>query len=447
MKVLFYFLSSLLAVVLSSSVLPAQPQKEPASGSPPSNIHIVVDPDKQTTTVLITARKDEVRWGDVLAGLARAKGFDDGAFADLMPDYAFPLSGFSTYLTIQAWNNSMPRGVHLRVVPAKKHGQERQLAITLDRAAMLATQRHFQKSLRDGAGQFVSFFCYQQPKEYGIRWAEGDEASSRPLVVLIPGFQSSPESLIFLKTELRQNGLAVGTFEYPNDQPLEDSARLLASRLTILAGKYPDRKIRLVAHSMGGLIARQVIEDAKSDPGNVDRLIMVATPNQGSRLAPFGFALEFWEHAVKGEEKTQLQQFYASIEDGLGEANEDLEPGSLFLDRLNACARNPGVRYSLFLGSGAILTPSSVQRFRADCKNLAAGYRFVRFFGPQLDSLLADLDEVITQKGDGVVAISRGQLAGVADVTLLGFDHLAPCRAPETEQERMLFAGILARIK
>jgi len=84
-----------------------------------------------------------------------------------------------------------------------------------------------------------------------------------------------------------------------------------------------------------------------------------------------------------------------------------------FTSTLNARARNDDVAYTLMLGTGGMLSERSLSSMR---ENLAASgrrNRFVRFFGKRVDARLADFDEVVAGKGDGVVALKRGRLDGV----------------------------------
>ena len=88
-------------------------------------------------------------------------------------------------------------------------------------------------------------------------------------------------------------------FCFPYDQPIQASAMLLGIAIEkLLSGEllgapdYFTRRIDLVAHSMGGLVARSWIQsDAFEetgdpvDPGNVNSLLMFATPNHGSHIS------------------------------------------------------------------------------------------------------------------------------------------------------------------
>ena len=96
-------------------------------------------------------------------------------------------------------------------------------------------------------------------------------------VVLVHGLNSRPEDVASFIPAIERADLIPATLRYPNDQPITDSAVLLASELRALKTKYPNRKVRLLTHSMGGLVARSVVE-TDLDPGNVSQLIMVAPP-------------------------------------------------------------------------------------------------------------------------------------------------------------------------
>src|SRR5262249_9703018 len=113
--------------------------------------------------------------------------------------------------------------------------------------------------------------------------------ASRPLCVLVHGVESDAAGWGDLKPwlEAAPRRAQVATFAYPNDEAIERAAAELAARLRAL-GSQP---VALVGHSMGGLVARAVVEDPALDPGNVRTLICIGTPQKGSNLAGFRFAL------------------------------------------------------------------------------------------------------------------------------------------------------------
>jgi pimeloyl-ACP methyl ester carboxylesterase len=422
----------------------------PAADHKPDRIVIEHHTKSLTCDIIIQADKGCVSWSDMLIGLARARGYDDAAFADLLPaDKSLRLNHWSSGLAVLGCNKILPRGIRLTLLSPLVGEQEPRLKITLDRKILLASQRQFQKKFRAAVLQAIGPQYPGISKDYGLKLdKDWDKLPlQKPLVVLVHGFQASLKFNDVLAGYLRQQGFAVGDFRYPNDQSLDDSAELLAKNLKNIVVQQPGRKVHCIGHSMGGLVVRRVIEDAELDPGNVVRLIMVCTPNQGSKLACFGFGLELWEHLVDNPQDHVLKTFFASVEDGLGEAAEDLDPDSVFLQQLNSKPRNAKVQYTLLLGSKGVMSQAALDQLRKQAPQLKALNRWIKFFGPKLDGLLADLDEVVAGKGDGTVAVSRCKLAGVTDCVILEFDHLAIAREPQTKAEHQLRAEILKRLQ
>ncbi|UMX48043.1 MAG: hypothetical protein L7H18_00665 [Candidatus Nealsonbacteria bacterium DGGOD1a] len=124
------------------------------------------------------------------------------------------------------------------------------------------------------------------------------EESFRDPVVVVPGilgswmkdgkYEIDPvlHSFDDLIAQLKAAGYVDGVdlFEFPYEwrQSNIDSARLLRDKINeikIENNNYP--KIDIVAHSMGGLVARQYIESADYQ-NDIDQLITIATPNNGS---------------------------------------------------------------------------------------------------------------------------------------------------------------------
>ncbi len=267
------------------------------------------------------------------------------------------------------------------------------------------------------------------------------------LVVLLHGFNSTPDRNLALLAPVREAHFPTATFRYPNDHSLAESARLLSTELTKYAQKHPKRKVTLVGHSMGGLVARAALEDPELDPGNVDQLIMVATPNHGTMLAHVTKGTDIWEHAIRHGSGGPIDRLRASVVDGLAEAVTDVKPGSTFLDELNGRERNPRVRYSLFLGTDGPVSPRS---WTATRKVLKYGVRHVPYARKKVekyDDVLADLDEVVDGRGDGVVAVKRGRLDGVDDTVVLRFSHLSVAGNAENDSIRTIQSQILARIE
>ena len=59
---------------------------------------------------------------------------------------------------------------------------------------------------------------------------------------------------------LQADGPRSRYFDYPDDQHIADSTALFARHMTALRAAYPRMPVDVVAHSMGGLVARAYIE-------------------------------------------------------------------------------------------------------------------------------------------------------------------------------------------
>lgn len=277
--------------------------------------------------------------------------------------------------------------------------------------------------------------------------AAANRSPQLPLVVLIHGFNSTPAKNAAILEPVRAGGYPTAAFVYPNDWDITDSAARLSSALRALARQYPDRRVALVTHSMGGLVARACLEDPALDPGNVTRLVMIAPPSQGSMIAHAAFGADLWEHWLNRTEGNFGARLRDSIVDGLGEAADDLVPGSPFLTRLNARPRNPRVRYAIFLGTHAAVSSTERDLLRSVVRRGANSINGLRNFTDSIDEVMVDMDELVEGQGDGVVSVRRGRLAGVDDVVLLPFDHFSctgACDSPAVDQ---LQHELVARLK
>lgn len=284
---------------------------------------------------------------------------------------------------------------------------------------------------------------------YGLQLADGWERIDplKPVVVLIHGFNSTPEQNGSIMIPIHDAGFPCGTFAYPNDQPLAMSAQLLSAELRRFARRYPDRRVVLVCHSMGGLIARSCVENPHDDPGNVTRLVLIAPPSHGTLLAHFAVGTDVWEHWLDRKSGSPWQRFRDSVVDGLGEAGDDLCPNSAFLTELNSRPLNSHVHYSVLLGTGGCLEEAQVCWMRKCVCERLAKCPGAKKSAKQLDEILADIDELVVGKGDGVVALKRGRLEGVNDTIVMPFGHLAVTGEPRTDVLRDVQHAVLKRVQ
>ncbi len=212
---------------------------------------------------------------------------------------------------------------------------------------------------------------------------------------------------------IREAGFPCGTFAYPNDQTILQSAQLLSGELRRLAVQHPICRVALVCHSMGSLVARACVEDPLYDPGNVQRLIMIAPPTNGTLIAHLRWEPIFGNIGLRG----------ARVDLGVGLG---IRSSMGWVKRPTTCAL---IRHSCANSTRDRATQVSAIRFcsgreqrstmprwhgfaESVCESLAkvpgAGRRAER-----LDAILSDIDELVEGKGDGIVAVKRGRLDGV----------------------------------
>lgn len=94
-------------------------------------------------------------------------------------------------------------------------------------------------------------------------------------VLLIPGFMSGDLMMLELHRWLRRIGYrsSLSRIAWNNDCP-DQTARKLAHRLRRLADRHGTR-VRLVGHSLGGMLAKSLVQDM---PEAVDRVVTLGSP-------------------------------------------------------------------------------------------------------------------------------------------------------------------------
>ena len=262
-------------------------------------------------------------------------------------------------------------------------------------------------------------------RHWGLQLPAARIDPARPLVILIHGLDADVSDCLPMGELLGQSGRQVAYFSYPGDQPIVDSAALLARCLGELRSRFPTLRLDLIGHSMGGLVAREYVE-GPAYRGGVERLILIATPNAGSSWARLRILLSLEENYHLRRDDPNWHWSWL-ITEGLGEAGADLLPGSEFLNALNARPRRAGVRYTIVAGNH-----SGVSRVEANVIDAIAGWMPIRArgwwgFGHCYRGLgyAADHFRTTTDTSDGPVAVESAKLSGVTDFVLLPADHMS----------------------
>ena len=112
-------------------------------------------------------------------------------------------------------------------------------------------------------------------------------AFNRPPVVLLNGLFHNRGCWFWMARQLRRRGLPVYTVTLPLWHNPERAVRILAAAVEKLSA-FGAAPIDVVAHSMGGLVVRQYLQEYGT--AHIRRCILLAAPNHGSRLAPFAIS-------------------------------------------------------------------------------------------------------------------------------------------------------------
>ncbi len=288
------------------------------------------------------------------------------------------------------------------------------LAWQLLRDGFPEEEREARSHLREALTTSFPDLANEAHSRFGVRRLASPSAG-RGEVLLLHGLDDPGLVWMNLAPVLAENGFGVLLLDYPNDQPVVDSARFLGQQLEALAAQSV-RDIRIVAHSMGGLVSRELLtspalrcEPPSCERPRVRQLIMVGTPNQGSDLARV---------RELGEVREQVSRLFTGevgwldwIFDGAGEAGLDLIPGSAFLKALNARASPAQVR--MLVIAGEIAKPQWEQ-----LEDLLREYA---------DGVPLPLREARAHIGDGLVSVDSARLAGVPLIPVTG-NHLSIIR-------------------
>ncbi len=304
-------------------------------------------------------------------------------------------------------------------------------------------EKQLRRQLRETVKEKFPEQAAELSKTFGLFLFEGDREKSarvapdRKSVVLIHGLDDPGRVWQNLAPELVKENFNVWLMHYPNDQPVVASARLFFDELKSLQQRDIDR-ISIVAHSMGGLVAREMltrpeIEYNKSTKNRqvpvVAALIMVGTPNHGSQLARLRVFTEMrdqWIRLTRGE-----ANWLAGILDGAGEAKIDLLPGSRFLTELNARPHPQGVDMLIIAGVTSPWSESDIHRWVNDLRQKVSDDKqnWVDELGKNMIALTRGL-------GDGLVAVESTRLEGVPHRTVEG-THLSMIRNITSDSRRI----------
>lgn len=277
---------------------------------------------------------------------------------------------------------------------------------------------------------------------YGLRpfatpSGPSSSGASRSVVILVHGLDDPGRVWMNLAPAMQNDGFTVWILTYPNDQPVVDSARYFLTELTGSELARNDR-VSIVAHSMGGLVTREMMTDpaldysgkaARGDLPAVDLFIMVGTPNHGSELARLRAFTEFRDQLANLFKKDY--HWLQGIVDGAGEAGIDLLPDSEFLQRLNSRPHPANVQMLVVAG---VMSPKTKQEIESLARGLEQ--KLPDAAQGSARKMSEGLIAMTEQLGDGLVSVDSARLPGLPLKTVQG-THLSMIRNLTPDSQRV----------
>ena len=194
-------------------------------------------------------------------------------------------------------------------------------------------------------GAYILIYTLYQPFE-GLFWGSEKPQPSpqgHPPVLLLHGYVCNRGFLLPLRRYLQAQGINAYSHNLePVYAGIDSYADGLARRIEKILTDTGAEKLVILAHSMGGLVARAYLR--KHGANNVAKLITLGTPHHGTVMARLG----------------------------AGENGRQMEPGSAWLQRLNEAAPNLPVVSVFSYQDNIVLPPES---------SLLAGAKIVRLSG------------------------------------------------------------------
>ncbi len=339
------------------------------------------------------------------------------------------LSGLKGYILLKSLSLALGDTANIYTKKGK-------LIIRYKRRDIIELKRKLNKKLF-GLLLLIPSGSNDQPVSYGIRTANTHKKGRRSLL-LVHGLDSSSASFKDSLKVLDHWNLYV--FQYRNDQGIVKSAQDLSKVIDQILSK----SIFICAKSMGNLVVREYLTNPKLYKKNVKKFLMIAPPNHGSHLAKLRIFLEVMEayDMIHKKDLSLGLTMRRLIDDGLGEAGDDLSPGSLFLDRLNSKRIPKEVTYAIIVGDRALMSERQHEAlgFLIQRQKGLSQSSYGKFFWAKLQSDFGKSTELIHGQGDMAVSLKSAQMDGAKFFKVFHKNHLNILRG--TEPSNSVFKAI-----
>jgi pimeloyl-ACP methyl ester carboxylesterase len=228
-------------------------------------------------------------------------------------------------LTLHSGHN-LPPGTTI-AIPEEDKELGRQLDLALGEIASFDDPQFTTDAGGSGLWRPLDFLSHNQP---GIYFMEPYDPNRIP-VLLVYGIGGTPQDMRYLAEHFDRKRYQVWLFHYPSGMRLDRVSRSMATGLLILKERYGFLRCDVVAHSMGGLVARSAINQAVQIAGvnYIPRFVSISTPWGGHSAASAG-----------------IRRLRKPVPSWI-----DVAPESDFLKKIYATPLAPGTLHLLIYGS------------------------------------------------------------------------------------------------
>jgi hypothetical protein len=239
-----------------------------------------------------------------------------------------------------------------------------------------------------GSGGLWRPLDFLNKNRLGIYFIETYDPSRIP-VLLVYGIGGTPQDWRYFIDHFDRKRYQVWFFHYPSGMRLERVARAMATGLNLLKARYGFTACDVVAHSMGGLIARVGINEAIADSGVnfIPRFVSISTPWGGHDAASAG-----------------IRRLKKPVPSWL-----DVAPESQYLVTMYKTTLPPGTRHLLIYGSKK------------------GGPFWLKGENDGVVTVQSESDSRISKKASGVIRLPYG--------------HVEILEQPQTLKETLRFLG------
>jgi pimeloyl-ACP methyl ester carboxylesterase len=368
------------------------------------------------------AKSGEVSIQEIIGRLARASGV---VLEKPAPDLTLATEGFARGLTKTLLSETLGPEVVVSFRPGA-------MVLNVD-ASVLAPEKREQWRGRLALLAARAAEAARKRDSYGMHALRSFRANdpARPTICLIHGLNSSSGGFVHMIPWLEEAGYGIVVYDYPYNRSIPESCRAFARDWAAFRRAAGERHAWvIVAHSMGSLLARALVEADDGPFREVTSLIMIAPVNQGSQLAKMQTVVQLMNGLRAANDKNTAQAML-HLSDGLGQAARDMLPGSPFLKELNRRPRREGLRYHILAGDRGFLTREGRAQVEGQMDLVT---RNAGILGRLTQAAAADLPELLDEltdgTGDGCVSVKATRLEGVADHVTIHANHAELIRAP-----------------